>query len=174
MLKFGNISNIDYEKGLARVKFNEDGIVSKYLPISVRKTLVDKETFPYCVNEQVWCLMDENAENGVIGGAIYSKDTKPKDAGEGITAIEYSNGTRFEYDKVNNTFKIKIDTAEQIISPNGHTIKKGTDTLKAIMTAITDAALADTFPTAMGPTGTTLNLAAWQAVKTKINNLFEN
>lgn len=174
MLKFGNITNISYTNGTARVKFNQDGIVSKYLPISVRKTLNDKETFPYDINEQVWCVMDISSENGIIGGSLYSKNTKPSGAGEGITAIEYENGDRFEYDKQNRTFTKTINTTEQVINQNGHTIRRGSDTLMDIITDIINAALADIYPTLSGNSGTTLNSQVWNDIQVKVNNLFEN
>ena len=45
MLKFGIISNIDLAKGLAKVFFEEDGIDSDWLQISVMKSLNDQIFF---------------------------------------------------------------------------------------------------------------------------------
>ena len=173
MLKFGTISNIDFEKGLARVKFEEDGIVSGWLHISVRKTLKDKEFFPYDINEHVWCLMDGNVEEGVIGGAIYSEKSLPLNAEESIFAIRFENKDAFVYDKLNRTFTAKISDALYEMGSDGITVKNGTETLKSIVSDLLDAILAETHSTAMGPTGTPLNFATYQAIKLRLDSLFK-
>lgn len=77
MLKFGFISELDVAKGLVRVHFTDDDIVSSPLPVSVQASKEDKYSFPFAINEQVWCVMDANCEFGVVGGAIYSGKDKP-------------------------------------------------------------------------------------------------
>lgn len=77
MLKFGYISELDVPSGLVRVFFEDDGITSNPLPVSVQASKTDKYSFPFVINEHVWCLMDENCEFGVVGGAVYSAKDKP-------------------------------------------------------------------------------------------------
>lgn len=108
MLKFGFITEINHAKGCVRVNFASDQIVSNPLPVSVPASKKDKYTFPFSINEQVWCLMDENCEFGVVGGAIYSqKDFPPQGAREDKLITEMNDGTfRLEIDKASGKFKI--------------------------------------------------------------------
>lgn len=98
MLKFGIIS--DVKKGFAKVAFLEDDLVTDWWPVLVKKSLTDKESWPLEVNEHVACISDENCENGVILGAIYSETDAP-DTGEGAGKFrkKFSDGTLIEYDK---------------------------------------------------------------------------
>ena len=72
MLKFGTVTNINPLTAKARVQFSDDDITSYWLPIIQHKTLKDKFYSMLDVGEQVACLMDENSEDGVILGAIYT------------------------------------------------------------------------------------------------------
>ena len=77
MLRFGIVSQIDAINVLARVNFGDDDSTSFWLPVMQTKTLKDKFYVMPDVGEQVVCLMDENSEDGVILGAIYSSEDKP-------------------------------------------------------------------------------------------------
>ena len=77
MLRFGIVSQIDAINVLARVNFGDDDSTSFWLPVIQTKTLKDKFYVMPDVGEQVVCLMDENSEDGVILGAIYSAEDKP-------------------------------------------------------------------------------------------------
>lgn len=93
MLKFGYITELDTAKGVVRVHFTDDDIVSNPLPVSVPASKTDKYSFPFAINEQVWCLMDDNCEFGVVGGAIYSaKDKPPSGAGDDHIIIDVNSG----------------------------------------------------------------------------------
>ena len=72
MLKFGTVTNINPLTAKARVEFADDNMTSYWLPILQKKTLKDKYYSVVDVGEQVACLMDENCEEGVILGAIYT------------------------------------------------------------------------------------------------------
>lgn len=111
MLKFGIISEVLPETGMARVQFPDaDGMVSKPLPCSVPKTLNDKYSFPFDVNEHVWCLMDDQLENGVIGGAIYSKNETPGALGNIDKAgINFEQGLHIEYNRETRILSITGD-----------------------------------------------------------------
>ena len=74
MLRFGIVTQIDPINVLARVNFGDDNSTSFWLPIMQTKTLKDKFYIMPDINEQVVCLMDENSEDGVILGAIYSSE----------------------------------------------------------------------------------------------------
>ena len=72
MLKFGTVTNINPLTARARVEFSNDNMTSYWLPILQKKTLKDKYYSVLDVGEQVACLMDENCEDGIILGAIYT------------------------------------------------------------------------------------------------------
>lgn len=96
--KFGIISEV--KKGFARVEFKDDDIVSNWLPMGVQRSLNDKASWPYEVQEHVFCMMDEHCEYGVILCAIYSDADEPDaDEGAGKYRKLFSDGTFIEYDK---------------------------------------------------------------------------
>jgi len=111
MLKFGIISEVDAPNGKARVQFPDaDGIVSNWLPVSSPKTLKDKFSIPFDVNEHVWCLMDDELEFGVIGGAIYSKTETPGDLGDAdVIGINFEQGLHIEYTRSTRILSITGD-----------------------------------------------------------------
>jgi phage baseplate assembly protein V len=82
--------------------------VSDWLPVLVRRSKTQKQSWQLEVNEHVVCLMDEAAETGVILGAIPNDEDTP-DPGEGLgkCRILFSDGTLFEYDV--NTGKMTVD-----------------------------------------------------------------
>jgi phage baseplate assembly protein V len=119
MLRFGTITEVKPEKGLARVQFAEDDITSAWLPIVQDNTLGDKNYRSMKVNEHVACLMDEHAENGVIVGAIYNKKDTPAYSGEKV-GVKFEDGTEVVYDKSTSTYTIKsqgkvvVDTQDDV------------------------------------------------------------
>jgi phage baseplate assembly protein V len=111
MLMFGYISECDASKGLARVNFAADGIVSDWLPIAVTKSKDDKFTYAFDINEHVCCLMEENMSNGVILCAIY--DGKNEAGGnKDKVSITFSDGGIVEYDRSNS--KLTVNTSGEV------------------------------------------------------------
>ncbi len=108
MLKFGYISELDTANGLVRVYFEAEGIVSNPLPVSMPATKEDKYSFPFVINEHVWCIMDDNMQFGVVGGAIYSAKNKP--AGNvSDTKINIDiNGDKLQIEIDRNSGNIKL------------------------------------------------------------------
>lgn len=87
---------MDLDKGLARVTFKEDGIVSPWISIAVPNSKDTKFSLPMAVNEHVYCIMDENGETGVVGGAIYSKESQPSLTG-GSVGVTFPDGSKVEF-----------------------------------------------------------------------------
>lgn len=114
MLRFGTITEVKPEKGLARVQFAEDSITSFWLPIVQDNTLGDKNYRGMKVNEHVACLMDENAENGVIVGAIYNSQDTPPYTGQKV-GVKFEDGTEVVYDKGAGSYTIKLNSGKLII-----------------------------------------------------------
>lgn len=126
MLKFGYISELIVDKGLARVHFTDDDIVTNPLPVSVQASKEDKYSFPFAINEHVWCLMDDNCEFGVIGGAIYSaKNTPVSGVGEQLINIDIgANKLQIKIDKSGGHLEMKLE-GDVSIEALGDTIVKG-------------------------------------------------
>jgi len=108
-LMFGIISEVDAANGLARVSFGEDDFVSAPLKMSVMRSGPDQVSFPYDINEHVWCLMDEHCEYGVIGGAVYDEGNKPPaGAGKGKLIIRFDDSSMIEYDRNSSILTLNL------------------------------------------------------------------
>lgn len=112
MLRYGIISEIDAAAGKARVHFNDDDIVSDWLPLIVPKAMEDSFSFMPDVNEHVACMMDEHSEKGVVLGSIYSKDVKPNGGSPDKWRVRFKDGTVIEYDR--SAHKLFADVKGQV------------------------------------------------------------
>lgn len=122
MLRLGIISEFDAKTMRARVSFEEDNIVSNWLPISVDYSLKNTDEFPVEVNTPVWCLMDKNSNDGIIGGAYYNNDVKPVKQNENYFYKEFSDGTKITYDLSNSKLTLEVSGGVEI---NGNLTVKG-------------------------------------------------
>lgn len=143
MLKFGIISEIDVESGLARVFFEEDDMVSAPLKISVIRSKGDQFSFPFDINEHVWCVMDENCEYGVIGGAIYDEGNKPAGSSAGKLFLKFADSTTIEYDRESAILSFDIKgkvnikcTETEVVCEGSASIKAGTVDIEATQTTV--------------------------------------
>ena len=110
MLKFGIVTNINPQTAKARVEFADDGINSYWLAILQKKTLKDKYYSVVDVGEQVACLMDENSEDGVILGAIYTELDSVPGTTKDQHLIKFEDGSFIEYNKAQQTMTITVKT----------------------------------------------------------------
>ena len=129
MFKTGIISEIDSDKGLARVEFRDDKIVSYWLPIIVAGTFKNKYSFPLDINEQVVCVMDKHAEEGYILGAIYSQDVEPDIKGDDKTGVTFEDGTTIVYDRAAHELCIDVK-GDLKINVQGDALIQATGTVK--------------------------------------------
>lgn len=173
MLRFGKITEYDGAKGLARVQFEEDGVVSDWIPISVQQSKDTKFSAPLDVDEHVCCLMDSTGDIGVVLGAIYSQDETPEGGSQDVYCVEFKNGDRIEYNRQSRQYRIKIGTSDfKITNSGGFAIKRGSESLRTILSDLLTALAAETHPTAVGPTGVPLNVASYVALQARLNTLF--
>ena len=106
MLRFGIVTAINPLMARARVEFADDDMNSFWLPVLQKKTLKDKYYVMVDVGEQVVCLMDENSEDGVILGAIYTNlDAVPAIFKE-QHMVKFEDGHFIEYNKETQTLTI--------------------------------------------------------------------
>ena len=181
MLKFGKITEIDAANGLAKVTFDEDdGLVTKFIPMAVPKTSQDKFSIPYDINEHVYCIMDESCDDGVIAGAIYDANNIPDGAGVGKTRVKFVPNLTIEYDRESSTLSIiggdrvnvKMGTTELDLQ-DGILLKRDDETLKKIVGDLILEINKIVVPTNVGPSGTPINAAAFLVIKTRAETLLK-
>lgn len=114
----GIVTALRSTKCQAKVRFpDEDGLVSKWLPICVPFALGAKAYWLPRVGSQVVALIDEHGEDGVIMGAIYSDvDTPPVDAAKTLHIVT-EDGTKVEIDPEASI--VTVDTPGKIIAKAG-------------------------------------------------------
>lgn len=115
MHKFGTISEVDEQKGLFKVKFDDQDIVSGWLPGICRNTLSNQDESWFDVNEHVVCLMDENLEHGVILGSFYSKNEKPVVKNKDIRSITFSDGSFIKFDRSAKKLTVSCEGDVEVI-----------------------------------------------------------
>lgn len=173
MLRFGTISEVNAAKGLVRVRFEEDDIVSDWLPMVQSGTLKNKAYALPDENEHVACLMDEHAENGVVVGCLYNSTDTPGYSSRDKVGVKFENGDEIVYDRAARAYLVKTDTTELKISENGPTLKKGGESLKEILIDLLTQIMSETHNTGVGPTSPPINLAEYTAIKDRISAFFE-
>ncbi len=114
MLRFGIVSQIDPINVQARVSFEDDESTSFWLPILQTKTLKDKFYAMPDIGEQVACLMDENSEDGVILGAIYSTEDVSTTQSEKQLSVNLEDGSYINADKENQTLTVAFSKMKLI------------------------------------------------------------
>ena len=114
MLRFGIVSQIDPINVQARVSFEDDESTSFWLPVLQTKTLKDKFYAMPDIGEQVACLMDENSEDGVILGAIYSTEDVSTTQSEKQLSVNLEDGSYINADKENQTLIVAFSKMKLI------------------------------------------------------------
>lgn len=114
MLRFGTVTSINPKTARARVQFAEDGMNSYWLAVLLNRTLHDKFYSMLPIGEQVACLMDDNSEEGVILGAIYTSEDTPVIETEKQYSVNFEDGTFAKIDKETQTLTL--------VFPNMHLI----------------------------------------------------
>jgi phage baseplate assembly protein V len=110
VLKFGIVTTINPLTAKARVQFSDDDITSYWLPVLQQKTLKDKYYSMVDIGEQVACLMDENSEDGVILGAIYTNLNSVPGISQNQHLIKFEDGSFIEYNKETQMLTIVAKT----------------------------------------------------------------
>ena len=114
MLRFGIISQINALNAQARVSFQDDESTSYWLPVLQTKTFKDKFYAMPDIGEQVACLMDENSEDGVILGAIYSTEDVPVTQSEKEISMNLEDGSYINANKESQTLTVAFSTMKLI------------------------------------------------------------
>jgi phage baseplate assembly protein V len=113
--RIGLIDKSEYSdlaiKGLARVKITDKqpGILTKPLPVVFNFTGKDKSYAMPKIADRVIVLTDENCEDGVILGSIYTPNNLPPVESETTHLIKFEDGTKVEYDTETKILKIESE-----------------------------------------------------------------
>lgn len=100
IFKYGVVTAIDEDAVKARVMFADlDNLETAFIPVGQRKSHDDKDYWMPDVGEHVACLMDANAEDGVILCSIYSDADAPPVKDKDKRHVRFKDGTTIEYDR---------------------------------------------------------------------------
>lgn len=105
--RFGTICEVDSDnRSLVKVKIYDR--VTKLLPVMMFANDMKKVWSPPKVGQQVVVLGEKHSDGVVISGAIYYQECQePAGANPNTDIIEYTDGTRIEYDTTSSKLKIK-------------------------------------------------------------------
>ncbi|MGS2947583.1 phage baseplate assembly protein V [Enterobacter hormaechei] len=106
-LQTGTVSAIDADGVKARVRLPEcDNMRTNWLDVLQRNTQNNKDYWLPDVGEQVKVLLDENGEDGVILGAVYSDVDKPSFSDKDVRGTRFQDGTEISYHRGTHTLTI--------------------------------------------------------------------
>jgi len=117
MIRYGKITELDAAKGLARVKFEDDDIVSDWLQIVSKNSKSTKTESWFDVDEFVACAMDEHNEEGVIVGALYHEGNEPPIGDKDTVGVTFPDGTTISYNRSSHTLNVNC-TGNGIVNIN--------------------------------------------------------
>ncbi|HGW4609239.1 TPA: phage baseplate assembly protein V [Enterobacter chengduensis] len=107
-LQTGTVSAVDADGVKARVRLPEcDNMRTNWLDVLQRNTQNNKDYWLPDLGEQVKVLLDENGEDGVILGAVYSDVDKPSFSDKNVRGTTFSDGAEFSYHRDTHTLTIK-------------------------------------------------------------------
>lgn len=90
-------------KGKVKVRFEEDNLVSDWIPFTIPQVKNNKIHYWPAEGEHVICAMDEHCENGAVIGAVYSqRDAVPAGAEQ----------SQFYYSSDAVTIRVNVDRVE--------------------------------------------------------------
>lgn len=172
IFKYGRVCEVNAATGMVRVEFREDNIVSPWLPIVQPGVSGDRYFRMHAVNELVVCLLDDYIESGVVLGGIYDRNNTPD--GGNVNSVEFSDGSLVEFDKATSALTVTTGTTEITVAAAGIEIKRGGESLKAILTDLLTACETETHTSASpgSPTTPPVNVAVYTAIKTRLSSLF--
>lgn len=117
IFKYGKIAKADPAKGMYTVEIDEDGIQTKMIPVLTNNSKGTKFESPLKVGEHVSVLMDDQFEDGVVLGAIYSDKDKPANgAGENVWRTTFEDGSFIKFDKSKGEFTVSTKGDVKVVA----------------------------------------------------------
>lgn len=134
LLKFGDVVSVT-DAGHVCVSFPDlDGIVSKPLKVVVSRAHKDKASHTPDVGAMVACVVDENIEDGVVLGEVYSDADTPANGNPVLCHWKMADGSEFAFDRASGKWWVKVTGDIDLEA-------YGAATLKAASTITLDAPL---------------------------------
>jgi phage baseplate assembly protein V len=107
--RFGRVSGQDPEGCRVRVAFGaEDELVSWWLPVLQPCTGGDKLYRLPGLGDYVLCLLDENAEDGVVLGGVFTEADRPPVASLDKVHLRMGDGAVLEYDRAEHRLEVTL------------------------------------------------------------------
>ncbi len=109
-IKRGIVEKLDdKDPSRIRVKFgDEDGVQSFWLRVASAGAKGNRHAHGHRVGEQVACLLDWRAEDGLIVGGLYNKDHKRPEAAPESHHVQYEDGAIHEHDPKTKTHRVQM------------------------------------------------------------------
>lgn len=138
LLKFGTVASVT-DAGRVCVRFDDlDGMVSQPLPVVVARAKRDKAHHAPDVGAQVACVVDENIEDGIVLGEVYSSADPPATANPALWYWKMADGSEFEFDRDSGRLRIYTSSDITVETAAAATVKAATAiTLDAPMVKVT-------------------------------------
>lgn len=120
LVKVGEVSSVDYEKGTARVVFDdEEGFVSNDLQVLQRNTQDNQDFWMPDVGEDVVCLFLPNGmEDGFIVGSFYADEITPPESGENKRYVKFKDESEIEYDWEKHRLLARVGKTQVEVTEN--------------------------------------------------------
>lgn len=123
--RFGEVSDYDPKRHMARVKFPDKGdLVSAWLPVAVRNSKKNHDECHLDIGEHVYCnMMGNGLELGVVLCSVYDDTNKPPTGDKDTRKVKFEDGTEILYNRKNNLMKIQCEGDIEIHAKGNITIK---------------------------------------------------
>lgn len=110
MNRVGRVTALLPEKGAVRVEFGDrSNLVSYELPVMVKQTLKNKDSYTPDIGEHVLCsFLGNGLEQGFVLGAIYSNADTAVNADPNKRGVTFEDGTEVYYDRASNKLNIIV------------------------------------------------------------------
>lgn len=110
MNRVGKVTALLPEKGMVRVEFGDRSeLVSYELPVVVKQTLKNKDSYMPDIGEHVTCMfLGNGVEQGFVLGAIYSDADTAANTDPNKRGVTFEDGTEVYYDRVANKLNIIV------------------------------------------------------------------
>lgn len=139
LLKLGTVTSVT-DAGHVCVRFDDlDGMVSQPLKVIVPRAHRDKAHHAPDVGALVACVVDENIEDGVVLGEVYSDADTPATGNPALWYWKMADGSEFEFDRDSGKLRIKTTSDISIETAAAATIKAASSiTLDAPLVKVTE------------------------------------
>ncbi|HOW51747.1 MAG TPA: phage baseplate assembly protein V [bacterium] len=111
---FGLIKEFSTDRKTVRVMLNLAGgeVLSGWLRIARRRTKGDTETDTFDLDEQVFCILNDTLDEGVVLCAVYGDEDDPPSSSADVYERKFKDGTVIKYDR--SAHKLDIECKGEI------------------------------------------------------------